>query len=88
MFAPSTAVLREATRLSGGRLPLIGVGGVGSGDDAYEKLKAGASLVQLYTAMVFQGPCLIQQMLMRLHALMERDGVSSLADVIGAEVRP
>ncbi len=88
LFAPSTAVLREATRLSGGRLPLIGVGGIGSGDDAYEKLKAGASLIQLYTAMVFQGPGLIQRMLMRLHALMERDGVSSLADVIGAEVRP
>ena len=67
---------------------MIGVGGVGSGDDAYEKLKAGASLIQLYTAMVFQGPGLIQRMLMRLHALMERDGVSSLADVIGAEVRP
>lgn len=88
LFAPSTDVLREASRVSAGRLPLIGVGGIASGDDVYEKMKAGASLVQLYTAMVFQGPGLIGRMQARLRVLMARDGVSSLSEIVGVEVRP
>jgi len=60
LFAPSTAVLAEMYRLTEGRVPLIGVGGIASAEDAYVKIRAGASLLQLYTALVYQGPALIQ----------------------------
>ena len=56
LFAPSTALLGDIYRLTEGRLPLIGVGGIASAADAYAKIRAGASLVQLYTALVFRGP--------------------------------
>ena len=56
LFAPSTELLRDMYRLTHGRMPLIGVGGVAGADDAYAKIRAGASLVQLYTALVFAGP--------------------------------
>ncbi|MDP6951672.1 MAG: quinone-dependent dihydroorotate dehydrogenase [Alphaproteobacteria bacterium] len=59
LFAPSTALLAEMHDLTGGRLPLIGVGGIANAAEAYAKLCAGASLVQLYTALAFQGPGLI-----------------------------
>src|SRR5207248_3118070 len=59
LFARSTAVLAQMHRLTEGRLPLIGVGGVAGAADAYAKIRAGASLVQLYTALVFAGPALL-----------------------------
>ncbi len=59
LFAPSTAVLADIYRLTQGRLPLVGVGGVASAADAYAKIRAGASLVQLYTALVFDGPSVV-----------------------------
>ena len=61
LFAASTALLADMYRLTQGSLPLIGVGGVGGATDAYAKICAGASLVQLYTALVFEGPGLIRQ---------------------------
>ncbi len=87
LFARSTEVLREASRLSQGRLPLIGVGGIWSGEDAYTKIKAGASLVQLYTGLIFQGPALVHRILLDLRQLMDRDGVRSLSEIVGVEVR-
>ncbi|MDA1058455.1 MAG: quinone-dependent dihydroorotate dehydrogenase [Proteobacteria bacterium] len=87
LFARSTEVLRDAFRLSQGRLPLIGVGGVWSGEDAYTKIKAGASLVQLYTGLIFQGPDLVHRILLDLRQLMDRDGVRSLSEVVGVEGR-
>ena len=61
LFEPSTEILRELYRLTQGRLPLIGVGGVASGADAYAKIRAGATLVQLYSALVFEGPGLVRR---------------------------
>ncbi len=61
LFAPSTAVLGKLSRLLAGRVPLIGVGGILSGDDARAKLEAGASLVQVYTGFIYRGPALIAQ---------------------------
>lgn len=61
VFAPSTAVLRKLATALGGRVPLIGVGGILSGDDARAKIDAGASLVQVYTGFVYRGPALIAQ---------------------------
>ena len=85
LFAPSTRVLAELYELTGGRLPLIGVGGVSSGADAYAKIRAGASLVQLYTGLVFHGPALVNRIKRELAALLKRDGFASVADAVGAD---
>jgi len=86
LFAPSTALLRDVARLSGGQVPLIGVGGVASGADAYAKIRAGAALVQLYTALVFQGPALVPRIKRELAALLRRDGFATVADAVGADL--
>jgi dihydroorotate dehydrogenase len=85
LFEPSTALLADIYRLTEGRLPLIGVGGVASAEDAYAKIRAGASLVQLYTALVFAGPALLYEIKAGLAALLRRDGFASLADAVGAD---
>ncbi len=87
LFAPSTAVLGEIYRLTGGRVPLIGVGGVGSTADAYAKIRAGASLVQLYTALVYRGPGLVAEIKAGLAAELRRDGFSQLSEAVGADHR-
>jgi dihydroorotate dehydrogenase len=84
LFAPSTALLAEMYRLTSGKVPIIGVGGIASGADAYEKIRAGASLVQLYTALVYRGPGLVQRIKLELAALLVRDGFASLAEAIGS----
>ncbi len=85
LFAPSTALLGEIYRLTGGRLPLVGVGGVASAADAYAKIRAGASLVQLYTALVFAGPVLLGRIKAGLAKLLRRDGFASIAEAVGAD---
>jgi dihydroorotate dehydrogenase len=87
LFAPSTEVLRDMYRLTQGRLPLIGVGGVASADDAYAKIRAGASLVQLYTALVFAGPALLGQIKSGLAHRLNCDGFASVGDAVGADHR-
>ena len=87
LFAPSTAVLGEIYRLTGGRVPLIGVGGVGGAADAYAKIRAGASLVQLYTALVYRGPGLVAEIKAGLAARLRRDGFSQLSEAVGADHR-
>ena len=83
LFRRSTAVLARLHALSAGRLPLIGVGGVGSAEDAYAKIRAGASAVQLYTALVYQGLGLVPRILHGLDALLARDGFATVADAVG-----
>ena len=87
LFAPSTALLAEMYRLTGGRLPLIGVGGVSSGAEAYAKIRAGASLVQLYTGLIYEGPRLVARILEELAALLERDGFATVAEAVGTAVQ-
>ncbi len=87
LFAPSTEILRRMYRLTEGRLPLIGVGGVASGADAYAKIRAGASLVQLYSALVFEGPGLVRRIKRELLACLERDGLPSVSAAIGLDHR-
>lgn len=87
LFEPSTRVLGRLYKLTGGKIPLIGVGGVGSGADAYAKIRAGASLVQLYTALVYEGPGLIGTIKRDLAQCLRRDGFSSLAGAVGADHR-
>ncbi len=83
LFAPSTSLLAEMYRRTQGRVPLIGVGGIASGADAYAKIRAGASLVQLYTGLAYQGPALIERIKSELAALLRRDRVASLAEAVG-----
>ena len=84
LFAPSTDVLRAFARATGGSLPLIGVGGVASGAQAYAKLRAGASAVQLYTGLVYHGPALVGRIKAELAALLRRDGLA-VADAVGLD---
>jgi dihydroorotate dehydrogenase len=85
LFAPSTELLAEIYRLTQGRLPLVGVGGIASAEDAYAKIRAGASLVQLYTELVFAGPALIGRIKRGLTELLRRDGFRSIAEAVGAD---
>ncbi|MDB5408231.1 MAG: pyrD [Rhodospirillales bacterium] len=84
LFLPSTALLAEMYRRTGGRVRLIGVGGITKGADAYAKIRAGASLVQLYTGLVYQGPALIQRITDDLAVLLRRDGFDSVAAAVGS----
>jgi len=87
LFEPSTRVLSEFYELTGGKLPLVGVGGVSSGADAYAKIRAGASLVQLYSALVFHGPGLVRRINRELAELLKADGFTSVANAVGADHR-
>lgn len=85
LFERSTAVLRAFARETAGRLPLIGVGGVQSGADALTKIKAGASAVQLYTALVYEGPGLVGEILEDLADRLAAEGFRSVAEAVGAD---
>jgi dihydroorotate dehydrogenase len=75
-------------RLTSGSLPIIGVGGIASAADAYAKIRAGASLVQLYSALVYQGPGLVQEINRDLARLLAAAGFANVADAVGADHRP
>ena len=87
LLAPSTACLAAMYRFTQGRIPIIGCGGIASGADAYAKIRAGACLVQLYSALVFHGPGLLGRIKRELAALIRRDGFASVRDAIGADQR-
>ncbi len=79
------AQLRAFRAVAGDALPLIGVGGIGSTQDAWERIRAGASLVQLYSAAVYQGPGIAKQITRGLTQLMRRDGFATIAEAVGTE---
>ncbi len=83
LMAPSTALLARAWRLSGGRLALIGCGGVSTGADVLAKLRAGAQLVQLYAAFAVHGPALLPRMKAELATCLRREGFRSAAEAVG-----
>ena len=87
LFAPSTAVLKALRQRVGAKLTLVGVGGVSSGLDAYAKIRAGASLVQLYTALAYRGPGLVARIKKDLVALLARDGFAAVSAAVGADLR-
>jgi dihydroorotate dehydrogenase len=87
LMALSTQVLADMYRLTKGSLPLIGVGGIASPADAYAKIRAGASLVQLYSALAYQGFALVRRMVDELPALLARDGFTHIREAIGADAR-
>jgi len=87
LFAPSTEILRQMRLRLGDTVTLVGVGGIASGADAYAKIRAGASLVQLYTALVYDGPGLVNRIKRELAALLARDGLAHVGDAVGADAK-
>jgi len=85
LAARSTAWIREIRQELRGRLPIIGVGGIFDGDDAYAKIRAGANLVQVYTGMIYRGPGIARAINKRLLQLLARDGFSSVAQAVGVD---
>jgi dihydroorotate dehydrogenase len=83
LFEKSTRVLARLSVLTGGALPLIGVGGVASAEAAYAKIRAGASAVQLYSGLVYEGLSLVPRIARGLEALLERDGFANVAEAVG-----
>lgn len=85
VFDMSTHMLSEVYQASGGKLTLIGVGGVSGATEAYAKIRAGASLVQLYTGLIYQGPGMVGAMKRELADMLRADGLDSLTAAIGSE---
>lgn len=81
----ATQTIRRVFQLSGGRLPIIGVGGVFTAEDAYEKIRAGASLVQVYTGFIYQGPTLPLDLCHGLEQLLRRDGHEHVSQAVGTD---
>jgi len=84
LFARSTRFLAKAYLLSEGKIPLIGVGGVDSGEAALQKILAGASLVQLYTGLIYQGPALLGRIRQTVTAYIRREGLT-ITQVVGRD---
>ena len=85
--ARSTEVIGHLYKQTGGRLPLIGVGGIFSAADAWEKITAGASLVQIYSGLVYEGPGLARQIVRGLRQRLEEAGLQNLAAAVGLDHR-
>jgi dihydroorotate dehydrogenase len=81
----SRALIRSIYRNSGGSLRVIGVGGIAGAEDAYGHMRAGASLVELYTGLVYHGPALVASIKAGLSRLMKRDGLRSIAEAVGCD---
>ena len=86
LFDISTRKLNEVYKHTEGKIPLIGVGGVDTAEKAYKKIKNGASLIQLYTGLVYKGPKLINEINKGLIELIEKDGFKNISEAVGVEV--
>ena len=86
LFLKSTLILKKMYKLTNGQIPLIGVGGVSNGLECYEKIKSGASLVQLYSALTYEGPYIIIKILSELINLLKTDGYKNIKEAIGKDV--
>ena len=83
----STAVIRRIYEKTNGSMPIIGVGGIESGDDAYEKIRAGASLIEIYTSFIYGGPGTVRAIHERLLHLLKADGFRHISEAVGVDVR-
>jgi dihydroorotate dehydrogenase len=86
LFTSSNRCLQEIYLLTARKIPIIGVGGISSGDDAYAKIKSGASLVQIYSALIYEGFGLIQRINERLCELLHKDGFKNISQAVGVDV--
>ncbi|HSK31823.1 MAG TPA: quinone-dependent dihydroorotate dehydrogenase [Candidatus Limnocylindria bacterium] len=82
-----TSFIAHIYRVTGGRLPIIGVGGIFDAQDAYDKIKAGADAVQIYTGWIYEGPGAVKRINKGLLRLLERDGLKQISDAVGIEVK-
>ncbi|GJM84206.1 hypothetical protein HMSSN139_67020 [Paenibacillus sp. HMSSN-139] len=85
--ARSTEIISRVYRQTGGRLPIIGSGGIFTADDAYAKIRAGASLVEIYTALIYEGPEINRKLHRGLRELLRRDGYRHISEAVGADHR-
>ncbi|MNL46154.1 Dihydroorotate dehydrogenase [compost metagenome] len=81
----STEIISRIYRQTGGNLPIIGSGGIFTGQDAYDKIRAGASLVEIYTALIYEGPEVNRKVHAGLRKLLRRDGFSHILEAVGAD---
>lgn len=86
LFRRSTVMLARARRRLGAEVPIIGVGGIDSGEAAWTKITAGASLLQLYTGLVYEGPALVERILTHLAGRLDAHGLASLSEAVGVNV--
>ena len=86
LFVNSTLILKKMYTLTNGQIPLIGVGGITNALECYEKIKSGASLVQLYSALTFEGPNIINKILIDLVNILKTDGYRNIKDAIGKDI--
>jgi dihydroorotate dehydrogenase len=82
----ANTVCREIYRRFGSRVPIIGVGGISNADEAYERIRAGASLIQIYTALIYEGPEVVSRILRGLAERLRRDGFTQVREAIGVDV--
>ncbi len=82
----STKVLRQLYQYTAGRIPIIGTGGVLTGEDAYQKIRSGASLVQIYSAFIYKGPYAALEINRSLSSLLKRDGYQNISEAVGVDV--
>ncbi|KAJ3640780.1 hypothetical protein Zmor_027322 [Zophobas morio] len=83
----STRMIQDVYRLTKGKIPIIGVGGVFTGEDAYEKIKAGASVIQIYTSLVYEGPPIVTKIKKELTQLLAADGYRNISEAVGADLK-
>eukprot|EP00184_Porphyridium_aerugineum_P004628 CAMPEP_0184694922 /NCGR_PEP_ID=MMETSP0313-20130426/2721_1 /TAXON_ID=2792 /ORGANISM="Porphyridium aerugineum, Strain SAG 1380-2" /LENGTH=405 /DNA_ID=CAMNT_0027153287 /DNA_START=63 /DNA_END=1283 /DNA_ORIENTATION=- len=87
LFEMSTQMVGEMYQLTHGRIPIIGVGGISNGEQAYRKIRQGASLVQLYTAIAYQGPLVVEKIKKELSECLKRDGFHHISEAVGADFK-
>ncbi len=83
----STSVIRKIYKFTGGAIPIIGVGGIADGRDCYEKIRAGASAVQVYSMLTYRGLGMVRRAKLELQELLEADGFESVEQAVGAEFK-
>ena len=83
----STRTLKLLYQSTEGKIPIIGVGGVLTGTDAYQKIRSGASLIQIYSAMIYRGPYVAQKIAAELSGLLSEDGFANVSEAVGADVK-
>ncbi|WP_281886097.1 quinone-dependent dihydroorotate dehydrogenase [Paenibacillus sp. YYML68] len=87
LTSKSTELIRSVYKLTEGNVPIIGSGGIFTAEDAYEKIRAGASLVEVYTALIYEGPPLLKQINQGLRKLLKKDGFKHISEAVGSEHR-
>lgn len=83
----STELIRQTYRLTGGKVPIIGVGGVFTGRDAFDKILAGASVIQIYSSFIYHGPPIVSKIKMELDGLLKENGYGNVTEAVGQHAK-